>query len=303
LKKRGEQVAGIVRRRIDIMRNLAEGYIGQEKLSQGASDAWDKIVTAYKMGTIYQARASAVGRKNDSSGGPDLIIWVDRVKGVIPFTHSSLKSPEDARDIVGQIIAFTVRDIDEEKQTFEASRKEALERMAALTWKTVEPGQVRVACVRAVTRYRAIVDVGGVTVPIPAKEVSYYWVEDVRDYLKIEDTLDILVTEVDRDNRKMVVSLRAMEPDPWMDDPDKLPYEGQRVLGTIAAVSTNKDRCSLRINVEPGFVCFSSFRKNGYARHAKGDRVLVRVRQVDAGKRFILGSVVEQRNRSYSPAI
>ncbi len=60
--------------------------------------------------------------------------------------------------------------------------------------------------VRAVTRYRAVVDIGGITVSIPAKEVSYYWVDDVRDSLSIEDTLDVNVLEVDRENRKIGVS-------------------------------------------------------------------------------------------------
>ncbi len=157
--------------------------------------------------------------------------------------------------------------------------------------------------VRAVTRYRAVVDIGGITVSIPAKEVSYYWVDDVRDSLSIEDTLDVNVLEVDRENRKIGVSIRALQPDPWLDDPDKLPYEGQRVLGTVAGVSENGDRYTVRINVEPGFVCFYSFRKNRYIRHGKGDRVLIKVREVDCQKRLILANIIEQRNRSYSPAI
>lgn len=269
------------------------------------ADVWKKIVTSYKKGTIFQARVSAVGRASKDGGtpAPELVLWIDRVKGVIPYEHSSLPSPEDARDIVGQIVAFVVTGLDEDKRTFTASRREALERMAAATWESIQPGQVRAACVRAVTRYRAIVDIGGVTCAIPAKEVSYYWVDDVRDFLSIENVLDVKVLEVDRDNRRISVSLRAIQPDPWDDEPEKLPYVDQRVLGTIAAVTPKGDRLSLRINIEPGFVCFTSIRRNGYVRHAKGDRVLVRLRDVKPEKKFILASVIEQRNRDYSPAV
>jgi ribosomal protein S1 len=280
------------------MRNLAEGYVGQEKLAQGVSDAWDKIVSAYKRGTIHQARVNAVD-SNHGDGqaeGPGLILWIDRVKGVIPFKESSLKTPGDVRDIVGQIVAFKVKDIDEHRQTFTASRKEALEQMAGVTWKTVSPGQVRVAAARAVTKYRVMVDIGGITVPIPAREVSYYWVDDVRDYFGIGDTFDVKVLDVDQENKKVSVSTRALQSDPWQDDPDKLPSKGQRVLGTVAAV---KEGAGIYINVEPGFVCFYGQRRHVYVRHAKGDRVLVEVRDVDCEKRRLLVNLIERRNRSY----
>lgn len=280
------------------MRNLAEGYIGQEKLAQGVSDAWDKIVSAYKRGTIYQARVNAVDTNNDDGQveGHGLIFWIDRVKGVIPFKESSLKTPGDIRDIVGQIIAFKVKDIDEHRQTFSASRKEALEQMAGVTWKTITPGQVRVAAVRAVTKYRVIVDIGGIAVPIPAREVSYYWVDDVRDYFSIGDTFDVKVLEVDQENKRVSVSTRALQSDPWLDEPDRLPSKGQRVLGAVAAV---KEGAGIYINVEPGFVCFYGQRMHGYVRHAKGDRVLVEVREVDCEKRRLLVNLIERRNRSY----
>ncbi|MGD0620957.1 MAG: S1 RNA-binding domain-containing protein [Thermacetogeniaceae bacterium] len=280
------------------MRNLAEGYVGQEKLAQGVSDAWDKIVSAYKRGTIHQARVNAVD-SNHGDGqaeGPGLILWIDRVKGVIPFKESSLKTPGDVRDIVGQIVAFKVKDIDEHRQTFTASRKEALEQMAGVTWKTVSPGQVRVAAARAVTKYRVMVDIGGITVPIPAREVSYYWVDDVRDYFGIGDTFDVKVLDVDQENKKVSVSTRALQSDPWQDDPDKLPSKGQRVLGTVAAV---KEGAGIYINVKPGFVCFYGQRRHVYVRHAKGDRVLVEVRDVDCEKRRLLVNLIERRNRSY----
>jgi small subunit ribosomal protein S1 len=280
------------------MRNLAEGYVGQEKLAQGVSDAWDKIVSAYKRGTIHQARVNAVD-SNHGDGqaeGPGLILWIDRVKGVIHFKESSLKTPGDVRDIVGQIVAFKVKDIDEHRQTFTASRKEALEQMAGVTWKTISPGQVRVAAARAVTKYRVIVDIGGITVPIPAREVSYYWVDDVRDYFSIGDTFDVKVLDVDQENKKVSVSTRALQSDPWQDDPDKLPSRGQRVLGTVAGV---KEGAGIYINVEPGFVCFYGQRRHGYVRHAKGDRVLVEVRDVDCEKRRLLVNLIERRNRSY----
>jgi small subunit ribosomal protein S1 len=285
------------------MKNIAEGYIGQEKLTTGSSDAWGRIVNAYKKGTIYQARVNAIDSGgSNQAGSPRLIFWIERVKGIIPFKESSLNSIEDTRDIVGQIVAFKVKEIDEQRRTFTASRKEALEQMASLTWKAIEPGQVRVAAVRAITRYRAIADIGGVTVSIPAKEISYYWVDDVRDFLRIEDIFNVKVLTVDRDNGKIGVSIRALQPDPWLDDPDRLPHEGQKLLGTIAAVSDNGDRLTLRINVEPGFVCFCSCRKNKYIRHAKGDLVLVKIRDVEPQKRFILTNIIEQRNRCYSPA-
>jgi ribosomal protein S1 len=285
-------------------KNLVEGYIGQEKLMQGTGDAWEKIVTYYKTGTICQARVSAIESEQGDGQygqrvGPGLILWIDRLKGMIPFEESSLKSPGDTRDIVGQIVAFKVKGIDGSKRTFTASRREALEEMANLTWQTIQAGQVRVAVVRAVTRYRALVDIGGITVPISARDVSYYWVDDVRDYFRTGDTFDVKVVEADRERKQVSVSVRAIFTDPWLDDPGKLPSPGQRVLGTVAAV---KDGTGIYINVEPGFVCFYG-QKTSYVRHVKGDRVLAEVRNVDCEKRRILVSLIERRNRNHDSIV
>jgi small subunit ribosomal protein S1 len=278
------------------MSNLAEGYIGQEKLAQGVSNAWDKIVNTYKRGMICQARVNAVDNNGGGQAeGAGLILWIERVKGVIPFNESLLKTPGDIRDIVGQIVAFKVKGIDDLRQTFTASRREALDQMAGVTWKTIAPGQVRVAAARAVTKYRVIVDIGGIVVPIPAREVSYYWVDDVRDYFNVGDTFDVKVLEVDQENKKVSISTRFLRPDPWLEEPDKLPSKGQRVLGTVAAI---KD-AGIYINVEPGFVCFYSQRRPSYIKHAKGDRVLVEVREADCEKRRLLVNLIERRNRSY----
>ncbi len=217
--------------------------------------------------------------------------------GVIPFRQSSLKSPGDTRHIIGQIVAFKIKEIDENRQIFSASRKEALEEMAINTWKTITPGQVRVAAARAVTKYRVVVDIGGITVPIPAREVSYYWVDDVRDYFSIGDTFDVKVLAVDKENKKVSVSVRALLPDPWLDGPEKLLAKGQRVLGTVAAVT---DYGGMYINVEPGFACYYGRGKNNYTRHAKGDRVLIEVREVDYEKRRLLVSLIEHRHWSKS---
>jgi ribosomal protein S1 len=168
--------------------------------------------------------------------------------------------------------------------------------MASVTWRTITPGQLRVAAARAVTQYRVIVDIGGITVSIPAREVSYYWVDDVRDYFSIGDTFDIKVIGVDQENKKVSVSIRALQPDPWLGEHDKLPINGQRVLGVVAAV---KEGAGIYINVEPGFVCFYAQKRHGYVRHAKGDRVLVEVREVNCERRRLLVNLIERRNRSY----
>ena len=236
------------------------------------------------------------GSLSEAPQGPSIVLWVGRVRGVIPYEDSFLKNPGDVRDIVGQIVAYKVKDIDENRQTFVASRKDALEEMAGLTWRTIEPGQVRVAVARNVTKYRVIVDIGGIAVPIPAREISYYWVDDVRDYFNIGDIFDVMVLEIDQVNKKVVISVRALLPDPWLGDPDKLPSKGQRVLGIVAAV---KEDAGIYINVEPGFVCFYGLRKNGYVKHAKGDRLLIELREVDCQKRRILVSLIERRNHYY----
>ncbi len=92
------------------------------------------------------------------------------------------------------------------------------------------------------------------------------------------------------------------EPDPWL-DPDKLPYEGQKVLGIVAAVNESGERLGIHINLEPGLVCYYNCAKNKYTSYSKGDRVLIKVRKVNSQKRLILANIIEQRKARCTSAI
>lgn len=93
---------------------------------------------------------------------------------------------------------------------------EILEEVRELNRKNLEIGPVMTATVRWVTPRVAHLDIGGVSAILPAKHVSWGYVEDVGAFLKPGDSFDVKVFAVDPDKKVVTASLKALLPDPWV---------------------------------------------------------------------------------------
>jgi ribosomal protein S1 len=284
------------------MQNYAEGYLGQEQSVVGRRSAWNDVVNAYKGEAIIQVMVSSIEMAESDEGAlmPNLVVWFKKIRGVVSFSESGLASFKDFNDVIGQVIALKIINIDDTKKIFVASRVQALEEMAIASWATIKMGQVRVAVARAVTKHRLTADIGGIAVSIPAREISYYWVDDVRDFFNVGDSFGVKVTSINHEERKIDVSVRLLHPDPWLADPGNIPRRRQRFLGVVAAI---KEGSGMYINLEPGFVCFYGLRKNAPIMFVKGDRILVEIREVNPDNRRILVNILEHRNRNFANAL
>lgn len=177
------------------------------------------------------------------------------------------------------------------KEIFEASgggelTPEAREEVRALLARAREVGPVRPCTVKVVVKDGAFVDIGGVSAYLPAREVSWGHVDDVRRVLKPGQSFSVRVIRVDFEGMSVRVSLRALLPDPWAN------VEGRYVRGGVysGTVVRHTSKGNVLVELEPGVevVC----ERLPLQKLKPGDRVKVKVGRIDVGRRFMRGYIV-----------
>lgn len=300
---------GEVRHATKILNLLtAEGYQGQQKKTFD-KEPWMEIYAARQNNLVIQDIPTAIekhtirvkkdGEYKDMEMSCLVVMLGGMVKGLIPLPEAGIMEDKEVnarqamgrmRGLVGQLIAFKVKAIDRENNLCILSRKDALAHMAAITWKEIREGDIRTVVVRSVMPDMIIVNLGGIETPIPAPELSWGWVKDARDMFAVGDTFDVLVKMVDTENKRLMLSLKALLPDAWMNVPDKYIVRGE-YTGTITGI----EEYGMFVNLESGVDAVIKLPKSERVRSQMkvGNRALIRIREIIPEKRRIKADLIK----------
>ena len=98
--------------------------------------------------------------------------------------------------------------------------------------KRLKPGVELEGTVASLTDFGAFVDLGGAQGLVHVSEISHRRVEHPRDALSEGQEVRVKVLKVEQGGRRISLSIRALEPDPWKDLADRFP-RGAVVRGTV----------------------------------------------------------------------
>ena len=133
--------------------------------------------------------------------------------------------------------------------------------------------------------FGAFVDLGGVDGLVHISELSWGRVNHPREVLRIGEEVKVYVLEVDRQSRRVALSLKRLSPNPWLTVESKY-YVGQVTRATITNVVDFGAFAQLEEGVE-GLVHVSEMSgdllTHPSALVSEGDRVLVRILRIDSG--------------------
>ncbi|MEE8391015.1 MAG: S1 RNA-binding domain-containing protein, partial [Anaerolineae bacterium] len=87
----------------------------------------------------------------------------------------------------------------------------------------------------SITNFGAFVDLGGADGLIHVSELSWGRVDNPRQVLKVGDELDVYVLDVDLERKRIALSLKKLQPDPWTIVDDHY-QAGQLVEGRVTRV-------------------------------------------------------------------
>lgn len=148
-----------------------------------------------------------------------VIVVTDGVRVFIPASQATASRNEALEGLLKQNVKFRILEVNAQRKRAIGSIKSVLneERKArqAAFWENIEVGQVFQGTVKSLTSYGAFVDLGGVDGMVHVSELSWLRVAKPADVVKVGDTLEVFVKDVDKEAKKISLGYKKEEDNPW----------------------------------------------------------------------------------------
>ncbi len=167
-----------------------------------------------------------------------VVVEVHGVRGFVPSSQMRLRG--DATGNKGDAIQFKILEMDKRKNKLILSQKQAVDeekadqREKALT--ELEIGQVVSGEVVRVAEFGAFVDIGGIDGLLPVSEISWQRISHPKEVLNAGDKISVKILKVDRSAKKISLSLKRLQADPWSEVESKF-AEGQVIKGKVVKLA------------------------------------------------------------------
>jgi small subunit ribosomal protein S1 len=198
------------------------------------------------MHMIVEARVT--GTNKNKTG---LTVEVNGIKGFLPASQLDLYRVEDLDQFLNQRLKVQIVEVNPEERNLIVSRRALLERERAQKaeqfWATIKEGEVLKGIVKSVKPFGAFVDLGGADGLIPVSEFSWQRVNDLNEFVKVGQEVQVLVSRVDYDARKIALSVKQLTTSPFDEFATRV-KAGARVTGKV----TRTAEFGAFVELEPG---------------------------------------------------
>ncbi len=199
---------------------------------------WQKAEELLKSGEVFEGAIQGYNK-----GG--LIVPLGMLRGFVPGSQISLSrrmayggSTPDQRwgKMVGEPIATRVIEVDRERRRLILSERAALQEARELLKERLldelTEGEVRKGRVTSLADFGAFVNINGADGLVHLTEISWERINHPSEVLKVGQEVDVKVIDIDRDRKRIGLSIRQLQEDPW---PQKVAHiqAGQLIQGKI----------------------------------------------------------------------
>jgi small subunit ribosomal protein S1 len=224
-----------------VLREDKEGNLMLSISRAQAEKDWERAESLMASQHIFESSVAAYNR-----GG--VIVKIGQVRGFVPASQLSADSQsqgeeqttEESEDrwaqLVGMNLMLKVIDIDRKRNRLILS-----ERLAVREWRRqqkeqlldrLKEGDVYDGIISSIADFGAFVDLGGADGLIHLSELSWNRVNHPSEVVSVGDNVKVQILSVDQERRRIGLSLRRLQPQPW--DIVNDTYEvGQVVRGRI----------------------------------------------------------------------
>jgi small subunit ribosomal protein S1 len=198
---------------------------------------WDIVDALLESGAAYESQVIGYNK-----GG--LIAPVGSLRGFIPASQISLlrrpassENPEQRyAKMVGEPINVRVNEVDRSRRRLILSERLALqetrETLKDRLLDGIQEGDVRKGRVTSLAEFGAFVNIDGADGLVHLSEISWERIQHPNELLKVGDEVQVKVISVDRERKRIGLSMRQLQQDPWMEKVGNL-KEGMLIEGTI----------------------------------------------------------------------
>ncbi len=265
------------------------------------------LIESMRIGRILSGTIQGVERPSEKQSHIIAVIYHGAYKVIIP-AEEAVDPPEDYRDQnpddvhhymltkrLGAEVDYIIKGIDSEAKIAVASRLAAMKAKRKqyyfgtdrdgnnLLYSGVCAEARVVSCIRA----GIFVDLCGLEVYIPLRELSYQRMMDAAGYFQPGQRILVKILELDRSDRdhiKVKASVKQAGENPYEKALHKYAV-GNRYVGTVSIVDTN----GVFVALDGGIDCLCSYPKRG--RPPRGARVTVRILGINHDTNRIWGAI------------
>lgn len=194
---------------------------------------WDDLSSEENEGKILDAVVKEVvkgGLIAEVKGG---------VRAFVPASHVSLKFVENLNEYVGKDVKVKVIEVDKQRKRIVASIKQVLveeqARKEVEKWDALVVGSKVHGVVRRITDFGAFVDIGGLDGLVHVTDAAWGRVKNPSDVLSINQEVDVLILNVDKEKKRISLGYKQLQPKPWTMAAEKYPV-GTIVEGKVVRI-------------------------------------------------------------------
>ncbi len=247
----------------------------------------DELERAYRQGE------PVMGIIEDVVPGAGYHVNLKGIRAFLPGSHLGPDLPAEIEKLRGREVPFKILELNRRDRNIVVSHKEYLKdqerkRLEELFSK-LEPGQIVEGVVKSVVDFGLFVDIGGFQGLVHRSEISWKDLPAPPNTYKVGDKVKVKILDVDREKRRISLSIKQTRPDPWQGLAERYPV-GSKHKGEVVALTDFGAFVKLEEDVE-GLVHISEL-SWGFPQHPKevvkvGDVVEVVVLDVDEPNRRI----------------
>ena len=231
-----------------------------------------------------------------------LIVGIGSLRGFVPSSQFSqtrrAQSTGDTRNnagrkMIGQPISVRIIEVDRERRRLilseRAANTESRSSMKDRVISELEEGETHTGRVTSLADFGAFVNINGADGLVHLSELSWDRIQHPKEMLEVGQEVQVKVINVDKDKKRIGLSMRALQDDPWKNHVGKFSV-GQLVEGTITRLTKFGAFARLEGDIE-GLIHISELSENR-VEHPKevlheGDKLALRIIKIEADKRRI----------------
>ena len=257
---------------------------------------WAEVEKMLEESGTYEGKVDGFNK-----GG--IIVPVYGLRGFIPASQLSISrrmgvtgDTPDQRyaKMIGEPISVRVIEVDRKRRRLilseRAASSETRQSIKERVIESLKEGETYTGKVTSLADFGAFVNVNGADGLVHLSEISWDRVQHPSEVLEVGQEVKVKVINIDREKKRIGLSMRALQSDPWQSKVDKFKV-GQLVEGTITRLTKFGAFARLEGDLE-GLIHISEISENRIE-HPKeaglheGDVVTLRVIRIDPDQRRI----------------
>ena len=227
------KVGDLIKSKVIKLKN-EDNYVVLSRLEYEKNEILSKLNDLFTNNVIFEVTVKEAKEKG-------LVAFYNGVWIFIPASHIDVKFINNKVEFVGKTLEVKLIDFSQDNLSkIVASRRiileEKINKIESEAWNSLHEGDIIQCEIKRFTKFGAFADVRGIDGLIHISQISWGHITSCEEALKIGDIVNAKIISLDKVNKKLSLSIKALTSEPWSIVDEKY-SEGSAVLGKVVRLN------------------------------------------------------------------